>query len=124
MNRIVGSNFSGIAVAMEPTLEFRKVKQEKTCPFGSICFDIYIPEFRPFEMISGSLDRVRLADADPWPGELLRRIRGWDVAMTELKTTDLLAELPTKRLLMKYTEGFVAQADPPDNTQACFSHFD
>lgn len=37
--------------------------------------------------------------------------------MTELKTDGLLAELPSKRLLMKYTQGFLDRADHPDNLQ-------
>lgn len=37
--------------------------------------------------------------------------------MTRLKTDGLIAELPTKRLLMKYTQGFVDRADPPGNVQ-------
>lgn len=32
--------------------------------------------------------------------------------MTQLKSDDLLSEFPTKRLLMRYTQGFVDGADP------------
>lgn len=38
--------------------------------------------------------------------------------MTRLKTDGMMAELPTKRLLMKYTQGFVDRANPPGNLQA------
>ena len=37
--------------------------------------------------------------------------------MTRLKTDELLAELPSKRLLMKYAQGFVDRAEPPGNVQ-------
>ena len=37
--------------------------------------------------------------------------------MTRLKTNELLTELPTKRLLMKYAQGFVDRAEPPGNLQ-------
>lgn len=65
--------------------------------------------------------RMKLADADPPFEELLGRIRSWDVAMTRLKTTELLAELPTKRLLMKYTKGFIDRANPSNNLQVCLA---
>lgn len=61
-----------------------------------------------------------LADADPSPGQLLQRIRSWDTAMTQLKTAELLAEFPSKRLLMKYTQGFIIRADTPGDTQVCY----
>lgn len=61
--------------------------------------------------------RETLADADPPIEELGRRLRSWDAAMTEIKTKGLLAELPTKRLLMQYVQGFVDRADPPGNLQ-------
>lgn len=77
---------------------------------------------------------MKLADADPPSDEIVGRIRRWDMAMTKLKTAELLAELPTKRLLMKYTQGFVDRADPPGNLQVnllptvsdseAFEHFD
>eukprot|EP00752_Nemacystus_decipiens_P011884 g10537.t2 len=71
--------------------------------------------------------REKLADSDPPVEELAQRLRSWDAAMTRLKTDGLLAELPTKRLLMQYTQGFVDRADPPGNLQALFddlaSHF-
>lgn len=60
---------------------------------------------------------MKLADADPPSEEVVGRIRRWDMAMTKVKTTELLAELPTKRLLMKYTQGFVDRANPPGNLQ-------
>lgn len=62
-------------------------------------------------------NRRRLADADPPVEELSQRIRNWDVAMTRLKTDQLLTELPTKRLLMKYAQGFVDRAEPSGNLQ-------
>lgn len=71
---------------------------------------------------SHAVVRKKLADADPPPEELLQRIRSWDVAMTRLKTENLLAELPTKRLLMKYAQGFVDRADPPGNLQVSGYH--
>lgn len=37
--------------------------------------------------------------------------------MTRLKTDGLLTEMPSKRLLMKYTQGFVDRADFPGNLQ-------
>lgn len=37
--------------------------------------------------------------------------------MTRLKTDGIIAELPTKRLLMKYTQGFVDRANPSGNLQ-------
>lgn len=61
--------------------------------------------------------RQNMADSDPPAEELLQRIRSWGAAMTRLKTEELLAELPTKRLLMRYTQGFVDRADPPGNLQ-------
>lgn len=61
--------------------------------------------------------REKLADADPPTEELERRLRSWDAAMTQIKTDGLLAELPTKRLLMQYVQGFVNRADPPGNLQ-------
>lgn len=64
-----------------------------------------------------NFDREKLADADPPVEELAQRLRSWDAAMTRLKTDGLLAELPTKRLLMQYTQGFVDHADPPGNLQ-------
>eukprot|EP00903_Cladosiphon_okamuranus_P019664 g18076.t2 len=64
--------------------------------------------------------REKLADADPPVEELAQRLRSWDDAMTRLKTEGLLAELPSKRLLMRYTQGFVDRADPPGNLEALF----
>lgn len=61
--------------------------------------------------------REKLADADPPVEELAQRLRSWDAAMTRIKTDGLLAELPTKRLLMQYAQGFVNRADPPGNLQ-------
>jgi len=61
--------------------------------------------------------REQLADADPPVEELERRIRSWDAAMTQIKTDGLLAEFPTKRLLMQYVQGFVDRANPPGNLQ-------
>lgn len=58
-----------------------------------------------------------MADADPSPGELLRRIRSWDIGLTELRTAELLAELPTKRLLMKYTKGFLTGQESHGNLE-------
>lgn len=64
-----------------------------------------------------SLGREKLADADPAVEELARRLRSWDAAMTQVKVDGLLAELPSKRLLMQYAQGFVDRADPPGNFQ-------
>lgn len=61
--------------------------------------------------------REKLADADPPVEELAQRLRSLDAAMTRIKTDGLLAELPTKRLLMQYAQGFVDRADPPGNLQ-------
>lgn len=61
--------------------------------------------------------REKLAHADPPVEELALRLRCWDTAMTNIKTEGLLAELPTKRLLMQYVQGFVDRADPPGNLQ-------
>lgn len=70
-----------------------------------------------------NFDREELADADPPVEELAQRLRSWDAAMTGLKTDGLLAELPTKRLLMQYTQGFVDRANPPGNLQVqCTGH--
>lgn len=67
-------------------------------------------------------DREKLADADPPLEELSHRIRNWDVVMTSIKTEELLAELPTKRLLMRYTQGFIDRADPPGNLEVGGDH--
>ncbi|CBJ26303.1 Hypothetical leucine rich repeat protein [Ectocarpus siliculosus] len=64
--------------------------------------------------------REKLADADPAVEDLARRLRSWDAAMTEVKVDGLLAELPAKRLLMQYAQGFVDRADPPGNFQPLF----
>lgn len=64
-----------------------------------------------------NFDREKLADADPPVEELAERLRSWDAALTRLKTDGILAELPTKRLLMQYTQGFVDRADPPGSLQ-------
>lgn len=61
--------------------------------------------------------REMLADADPPVEELAQRLRSWDAAMTRIKTDGLLAELPTKRLLMQYAQGFLDRANPPGNLQ-------
>lgn len=68
-------------------------------------------------MTSLFLGREKLADADPAVEDLARRLRSWDAAMTQVKVDGLLAELPTKRLLMQYAQGFVDRADPPGNFQ-------
>ncbi|CAN0309460.1 unnamed protein product, partial [Ectocarpus sp. 12 AP-2014] len=64
--------------------------------------------------------REKLADADPAVEDLARRLRSWDATMTQVKVDGLLAELPTKRLLMQYAQGFVDRADPPGNFQPLF----
>lgn len=64
-----------------------------------------------------AVGRRKFADADPHTEELFRRIISWGKAMTRLRTYGLLAELPSKRLLMKYTQGFMDRADPPGNLQ-------
>lgn len=68
-------------------------------------------------VITCSFGRTALANADPPAEELVQRIRSWDVTMTRLKTDGIVTELPTKRLLMKYTQGFVDRANPPGNLQ-------
>ncbi|CAM9977150.1 unnamed protein product [Scytosiphon promiscuus] len=64
--------------------------------------------------------RKILADADPPVEELAWRVGSWDTAMTRIKTNGLLAEFPTKRLLMQYAQGYIDRADPPGNLQPLF----
>ncbi|CAM9104826.1 unnamed protein product [Discosporangium mesarthrocarpum] len=62
--------------------------------------------------------RVKLADSDPPKDELKQRIHNWDSVMTKLKTDELLAEFPCKRLLVKYVQGFVMRAHSAGGLQA------
>ncbi|CAM9096355.1 unnamed protein product, partial [Hapterophycus canaliculatus] len=74
--------------------------------------------------IGESFDEIRqrkkMAHADPPVEELAWRLRSWDTAMTRIKTDGLLAELPTKRLLMQYVQGFFDRSDPPGSLQVLF----
>ncbi|GMI35290.1 hypothetical protein TrCOL_g2906 [Triparma columacea] len=54
------------------------------------------------EMFDETLLRFELGCPDPLPANLLERLRAFDKVMTLLKTEDLLLELPSKRLLLKY----------------------
>ncbi|CAM9295176.1 unnamed protein product [Chrysoparadoxa australica] len=69
------------------------------------------------ETFSETTLRHKLMSPDPTASELVTRIRDWSSILTKVKTEELLQELPTKRLIMQYVEGWMKRAMPPGNMQ-------
>ena len=64
---------------------------------------MFVPElYKNGETFSESLLRFSLAAPDPSVNSISDRIRAFDEVMTYLKAEDMLMELPSKRLLLKY----------------------